>query len=345
VTAAQSEGLARRLRELRAGARLTQPLLGAVFGVRAPSVSAWESTGAPPESRLSDYATFFATPRSLDGRQPRLLTVAELTDDERAARDQLLTELLELREQDLTAVVRAELVPTSTWHFPDGKPIRLICGQLDREDRPKFASGGQPNYMKLSAYADLDALVELFGHIRSLNPSSDVGFDLGDRLEDADYHSHLIVLGGYGAATAIGSGTLEQTDIPVRQIEVDDWEHAMEGKRFEVDGRRYGAEFDATTGQFEDVGLFARIPSPYDSTTTLTVCSGVFTRGVYGSVRFLTDAGVRDRNEKYLAEHFADADSYALLMRVKGQSHATASPDLYVKDTVLLEWPPPDRDS
>ena len=80
---ATGASLARRLRELRlsgfSGVRLTQAQLAGALSQDEPvatsTLSSWENVGAPalpPPSRLSAYALFFATERSLEGG-PHLL--------------------------------------------------------------------------------------------------------------------------------------------------------------------------------------------------------------------------------------------------------------------------------
>ena len=49
---------------------------------------------------------------------------------------------------------------------------------------------------------------------------------------------------------------------------------------------------------------------------TLTICTGVFSRGTYGAVRALTDVNLRSRNEKYLVEHVSIPNEFWLLMHV-----------------------------
>ncbi len=81
-----------------------------------PLISSWESPDnpkVPPASIIQDIATFFASPRSLDGRVSRLLSIDEMTAPERAAREQLLDELTRLRREALDAL-RAALLPPGT---------------------------------------------------------------------------------------------------------------------------------------------------------------------------------------------------------------------------------------
>ena len=83
--------LAARLRELREhewdDANLTQAKLAAALsaeqGVASATLSSWENIKnpkPPPTARLSAYARFFATRRSLDGPEPHLLSLNDLDD-------------------------------------------------------------------------------------------------------------------------------------------------------------------------------------------------------------------------------------------------------------------------
>src|SRR5215472_18086978 len=104
------QALAQRLRTLREGhwpgkkvnqAQLAEALSGdGRRSVSVPLISSWESRTnptVPPVSRIEDIATFFASPRSFDGRVGHLLSVGEMTAPENAARQQLLEELTRLR--------------------------------------------------------------------------------------------------------------------------------------------------------------------------------------------------------------------------------------------------------
>ena len=234
--------LARRLRELRErqwpGVRITQGMLAEAFGGSTPLVSGWESTTnatVPPAGRLLAYATIFATRRSVHEGRVRMLPEQDLTDDERAARDALHRELLDLR----TAAVDPG-TPTSsgrrhgTWYFPDVKEVRIVCGQLTRPS-DTYADLLDPNYTELLQYADLDALVELFGHIRMENPSSDVRYRRADTLRPDDLVAHLVLIGGIflnPASRWIGA----KINLPVQQLSVDE---VADGEIFVVDEGRF----------------------------------------------------------------------------------------------------------
>jgi hypothetical protein len=341
--------LARRLRALRLHhwkEAVRQPQLGKVLGVGASSVSSWEKVEAPkvpPEARLRDYARFFASHRSLDSHPPRLLRDEELTDEERSLESSLFEELRSLRAAAVGELDQsAGSVPRSWWHFPDAGPVRILCGALSDKDRPPFASIKNHNYMVLTAYADLDALVELFGHIRAENPASDIRFELADRFQTDDLKAHLVLLGNIARMQGEGR-ILPAGSIPVQQVPDDQ----LDGEIFEVIGSEPPQRFrprlvgdDPQGAVVEDVGLLLRTPNPHHSTRSVTICSGVFTRGVYGAVRCLTDAGLREENLDYLRGRFSEAETFGLLMRVQVADHVVPTPDLRIDDNRLYEFPP-----
>jgi hypothetical protein len=344
-----SAPLARRLRELREqrwpGHVVTQRALAEALGEGKPlslsSISSYENETTPamaPERRLRAYATFFATERSIADDGPRLLPDAELTDTEMSARDELYLELLSLR----TTVPTARITSTAgaaqdLWSFPPGEPVRLLCGRLEGMSHP-YASPSDPNYTDLLSYADLDALVELFGHIRMRNPTCDVRFLLHDRLTSDDLSSHLVLVGGIGLNRA-NKWILDKTDLPIRQVAS---EEVRNGEVFEVIDGIAGPFMPIVTkdlGLVEDVGLLARLPNPNNTARTLTVCNGVYSRGVLGTARSLTDAELRGQNEAYLRRRFTGRSHFCILMRVPVLGGKAVTPDLQRPENRLYEWP------
>jgi transcriptional regulator with XRE-family HTH domain len=344
-----SAPLARRLRELREqhwpGSVVTQKALAEALGGGKPlsvsSISSYENEdtpSVPPEPRLRAYATFFATERSLADGVARLLPDDQLTDAERSTRDELYVELLSLRPTTVptTRIASAAGVAEDLWSFPEGELVRLLCGRLEGMSH-QYASPTDPNYTELLSYADLDALVELFGHIRMRNPTCDVRFLLHDRLTSDDLSSHLVLVGGIGLNRA-NQWILNMTDLPIRQVTS---EEVMNGEVFEVIDGTAGPFMPKVTedlGLVEDVGLLARLQNPLNTARTLTVCNGVYSRGVLGTVRSLTDAKLRDRNEAYLSERFASQSRFCILMRVPVLGGKAVTPDLPTPENRLYEW-------
>ena len=343
--------LAQRLRDLRElrwpEIGLTQAALAKALssegGLSSATVSSWESSSSPklpPPSRLTAYARFFATRRSVEGDPARLLPLVALTDDERAAYKTLETELLALRDGARRPSAKAEIAVTRSWYFSDSGPLTLICAQLPRKETGSLADPSDPNYTELLSYADLDALVELHGHIRAENSTMDVFFKLSSSVVPDDLSGHVVLLGGI-AWNDKTQRLSEMTSIPVRQVEDPE---IRTGEIFELD-REDGVErFLPTWGDdgstlIEDVGLIVRTSNPLNSNRSLTICNGIHSRGVLGAVRTLTDARLRDSNERYIAENFSNPSNFAILMRVTVIAGQAMTPDFYAHDCVLYQWP------
>lgn len=328
--------LGQRLRALRLehwpGRRVNQQRVADALGVKGPSISAYESGTVPPVDRLRDYAIFFATPRWLEPGAPRRVTADFLDPDETQASTVLNEELTALRETEDSPVHSA--VPF--WRFPDDAPVRIFCGRLDPDDAGRYSTPDDPNFMGLRNAADIDSLVELWGHLRRLNPECDVRHVLGNSFTAEDLAAHLIVLGNI--AQTQGAGRLIPSDtLPVRQVSVDH----LDGEVFEIDYPDGGIErFEPTIEHnrvVQDVSLVARVPSPHHGARTLTVCSGVFTRGVYGAVRSLTSKDLRDGNTRFIRDRFSDPGAFAILFRTRVAESAVVTPDLSDRRNRLWE--------
>jgi hypothetical protein len=275
--------------------------------------------------------------------------LSELRDDEVGADERAAGDLPHAEQIESRSIAPAELDPgtdgsttaRSTFHFPDGGPIRLVCGAAAAESTGAYADPANPNYTRLHGYADPDALVELFGHIRMVNPDSDVRFLLGDEMGPDDLTAHVVLLGGLRLNPA-ARFFAHAGRLPVRQVDDDDVEN---GEVFEIDrdGRPHRflptfLEGDPSLGLIEDVCLLARMPNPNLRDRTLTWCNGVFSRGVLGSVRALTDAQLRDRNEEYVRTRFGGDREFGLLLRVPVFGGEASTPDLANDHHRLYAW-------
>lgn len=339
----QAIRLARALRDLRESVEgdLTQAQLAQALStegrVATPTLSSWESTTAPktPSAvRLSTYARFFATPRSLKGK-PHLIPESDLTAEELIKFRDLESELMNLLDPTEPRVNRS-------FRF-DAGPVVVVCPTAPAELQGALAAEDDPNFTRLRRYADLDALIELFGHLRAENPTLDVFHRLADEVVSDDLSSHLILLGGLGWNRVTRRIQSAIDNIPITQIED---EEVPTGEIFRIETgkepRLLKPEYQEWPDGRElvaDVGYIVRRRSPYNTDRTLTICNGIHSRGVYGAVRCLTDARVREENEKYLAERFPGGE-FAVLMRVPVITNETLSPDLRNPDTRLFEWAP-----
>lgn len=355
--------LARRLRSLRerhwSRLTITQRQLAEALGVSVPLISSWENLSrpvVPPAERLTAYAAFFATRRSVHGTPYRVLADPEFAADELVQRAELERELLALRDAALGPTPGQEpanLAPegavdlpvgSGPWHFPGHNQITIVCAGLPQEDLQhiRMADPDNTDHTELYRFSDLDALFELHGHIRAANPASDVVVRLASDLDADDYTSHLVLIGGvdWNAATR---NLLSRLAVPVTQVGFD---QDPDGASFEalVDGDPHRFRPTVTTDDGhdvirEDVAHFFRGLNPFNRKRTVSVCNGMYSRGVLGAVRTLTDKRFRDRNAAYLEKRFAGSESYSVLSRVTIVDNKVLTPDWTAPDTVLHEWP------
>jgi hypothetical protein len=210
-------------------------------------------------------------------------------------------------------------------------------------------------------------LIELWGHIRALNPELQVAHRLPEKALPVDLSGHLVVLGGIVWNNVAHQLQQVLNDLPIQQVVVPD---LVNGEIFRLpDGQEFRpvwGELEEILGEspskakikaeqtedvwrdgkrrslLEDVAFLARVPNPFNHRRTLTVCSGIYSRGVLGAVRALTDIAVRKRNEAYIAGRFPGG-SFALLMRVPLVNGEAVSPDLENPENRLYEWSPTDE--
>ncbi len=222
-----------------------------------------------------------------------------------------------------------------------------------------------PNAIRNLVNGDIDALLELVGHIRAENPSAAVQWKMSDALTSADdLTGHIVIL---GAADPLSDGQPRMSpaeeftrllDLPVVVdmitpsgeeadpefdfgfvvTEDDKGNPAFGGAHSDVyrprfvrdesgDARPLVKLRGAPQLQY-DVALVARQQNPLNLSAKVTMCSGLFSRGTYGAVRAFTDANLRARNEGYIA-NAVDVENFWMLFQVPIFSgNRTITPDL-----------------
>ncbi|ROP38132.1 hypothetical protein EDD40_3472 [Saccharothrix texasensis] len=359
VVADGSHSLSHRLRALREeqwpDVVITQSDLAQAFSADKPAsvplLSSWESRGkprTPPLNRLAAYATFFATERSVATRPYRLIPVDELTPEELRRREELLRELVALRaavEREDGTTPAQDRADRGFWYFDDRHDITIVVAQLPAGMRAAmpYSDPTQPDYVELYTYADLDALIELHGHIRALNPRSQVNFRIASNLAPDDYTTHLVLLGGVDW-NLVTRELLDRVDLPITQVARHD--EAEAGGFVVRDGEGHERLFAPKLGNsrghevlIEDVGHFYRGTNPFNHKRTVTICNGQYGRGTLGVVRALTDGRFRDRNGAYLETRFAGTDAFSILTRVQVVNGQVVTPDWNLPESRLVEWP------
>jgi hypothetical protein len=341
--------LARRLRQLRLeewpDTRLTQGALANAIGgddsLSPATVASWENKSAPklpPRDRVVAYAQFFATRRSLEP-EPHLVRVDGFTEEEKAAYEDLREELLELHAA-ARGTPEAQPVARRSWLFTDAGPLTIICAQLPEAKAGPLANPDDLNYTELLSYADITSMVELHGHIRAENPEMEVFFKSTRDVKADDLSGHVVIIGGIGW-NEVTRRILELTRLPVMQEEDPAFPSgevfvANIGEKVHKYLPRLSEGKPAKL--LEDVGLLVRMPNPLNSNRTLTMCNGIHSRGVFGAVRSLTDARLRESNERYIAKHFSGNQEFGILMRVQVIEGRAMTPDFSIAGTVLYQW-------
>jgi hypothetical protein len=232
------------------------------------------------------------------------------------------------------------------WRFPDDHPVTLVCAQLPervREPTP-YTDPEDPDYSELLTYADRDALLYLYGHVRALNPHLEVRISTTASLRSADYLTHLVILGGTDF-NVLTRDMLSVLRLPVRMpMRTEDQEWIGFEVIEEGDERRICPVLEEAYGRNvlrEDVLLFFRGVNPFNSDCTITICAGIFARGTLAAVRLLTDPMLGQSNEAYLEERFSESSSFGFIARAMVTNGAVVPPDLSLAENRLYEWMSP----
>jgi hypothetical protein len=336
------------------GVRITQRQLAEAFSahrrITTSSISSWESRVVPPEEWIDVYSIFFATPRSLD-LEAHLLAAGDLTPEERETMVALRAELNGLRVAALAPEAEGDgprLFAQGPWVLTndESEQVTIVCAPLPPEIRARmpYTDSEDPDYIELYTYADLDALLELHGHIRAVNPRAEVRVRTAATLQADDASSHLVLLGGVDwnhltrrVLNSLGLGVSQRwvgSEKDVGQFEVSDNDEVA---TFESVVDRSGGRVRL----IEDVAHFYRGPNPFNKERTVTICNGMYGRGVLGAVRTLTDKQFRERNAAYIERTFGTASSYSILARVRIVAREVVTPDWTDPATRLHGWSAP----
>ena len=236
--------LAQRLRELREhewdDLTVRQAHLATALDASPATVSSYESLSAPKTpttARLTAYAQFFATRRSMNGEGPTLYDPISFTPDERERFEQLKAELLDLHAAIGRDPVGDEPQRRQLLQFPGADRVVVVCPEAPLDSLGPLADEKSLNHTRLHRFADADALLEVFGHIRALNPDLKVFHRLPSEIQQSDLQSHIVLLGGIGwNPTTRRILSHLKAELPIEQI--DDGT-VPEGDVFRVtEGRR-----------------------------------------------------------------------------------------------------------
>jgi len=353
----QQVDLAARLRHQREDLGLTQVQLATALSrekpVQAPTVSTWESTRSPvrpSSSRIEAYARLAATAKRAGG--PVLAPIDVLSEDERRTYAETLRSLTDLYDAaDVHADPEEPARAPTFWDFTDDGPLTIICPSAPDSSRGPLANPDDPNYTESHAWADVDALIDLYGHIRmEVAGRFMVNYRSATDYRVDDLSGHLVLIGGIGwNEFYLQELQPALTRLPVQQIEIptlitgEIFEARSDDgvKRFEPEWITKPADPDNNLPErkslYRDIGYIARTRNPFNPGRSLTICNGTHSRGVLGAVRTLTDIRFRKDNEAYIAEHFPDGE-FAVLIKVPVVQGKAIGVSLADRGAVLFSW-------
>lgn len=235
--------------------------------------------------------------------------------------------------------------------------MSIVCPEAP--DPPSYARQDNLNYTRSAKFADLDALLAVLEQVKAVNPKSPIRIMLLEELEELGelgsdfFRQHLIVIGGAAVERAaptraatrklklpINDKGLFDRDIPLpiaRPIP-DTETHSYYGRVGKDEEREFRSQHDPRGALTRDIGLIGRCPHPFASGKTVTVLSGITSRGVHGAALCLAHPGVRDENERYLMDTFGSTDRFCILMQVPVLNDVAMPPELQRDTTVLYEW-------
>src|SRR5208282_5624567 len=184
---------------------------------------------------------------------------------------------------------------------------------------------------------DLDAVVEVYGQVKADNPAASMIRLLSphDLLRDFALN-YLVVVGG---AAVYDVAPYFAQDIPLPKAE------PIPGTDTHVfkcsvgdEERKFTSTRDEEGVLIEDIGLITRGEHPHAPGHTVTMLSGITSRGVHGTALGFINRHVRDENEEYLRDTFGNANAFCVVMRVPVIQNTALPPNLLREDVRLYEW-------
>lgn len=264
--------------------------------------------------------------------------------DTAAHGERTLCDVISVRPRSRLAMAgpagRARSVDQGVWHYDADSTVIIVCPQLPLEMRSCLADPDNRNHNPSQKLADLDAAIEIFGHVRSASPAAQIRICSAAELDGDLAAEHLIVVGGAAWNTA-SSWFCSALELPIRQVTAPAQE-----EYFTLDGVGDDREFrpnvvtTATGVSGHDIGFFARAPNPFRTDRTVTMFNGVLSFGVLGMVRAFANPAVGGANQDLVASRPASTP-YCLFVRVPIYNSTVPAVDITAAENRLFEWSGP----
>jgi hypothetical protein len=233
--------------------------------------------------------------------------------------------------------IRKPATRPAIWHFPDGSRITLVSYRLPPDRLPPSADINDLNYAPLSALADIDTVVDIYGAIRAYNPMSQIDIIAAQDLNNQHLGDHLVLIGGLawdsmnGWFSRIFQGPIDAGD------PFDHGAIIVRGSDAGAESREFPYVLNGSE-LVEDVGYFIYGKNPQAPERSLTICGGITARGVHGAALCFINKQMRESNEKYCMARFPEGSTFCVVMKVPIGNGNALTPDLTRKGNRLFEW-------
>jgi len=189
--------------------------------------------------------------------------------------------------------------------------ITVVCPELPPSYRPRYSQRDSQEYVRLSKFGDLDALMEVLTLLPKIAPEREVRYLVPSELHRKDREGDLIVIGG--------PDFNELTEKSNRAVDLPYECKVVRGVPQYVDqtnGEKFVMEFDKHKRESMDYGLFARLPNPWNEKSTMILIEGLGTRGVLGALFAFGLHATGKRNAKAVMDRLGTSSGFAVLIPV-----------------------------
>jgi hypothetical protein len=230
-----------------------------------------------------------------------------------------IEDLLESSQLDIEDIRRL-------W-FPEGTSTINVIGPPS-QTKTEFAEITSSNYAYLHRFGDKDALLEILLLLSRLYPTTKIRKYMAD---DFDFHSDflkedIVVLGGPGGGHGDEGNRFTKLiteRIGSRVSYSEDCEN-MYVKGSEI----FSATYDNDGNTKSDYGYFARIPNPFNPSSTAILIHGIHTFGVLGSARAFSDDSLARKNIQYILDKIGMNPYFECCLRVDVIKGNTTIPEV-----------------
>ena len=252
---------------------------------------------------------------------------------------EMLSDLSEGFNNFIERAHKPEYLFKRIWGLEDNDSVTVICTELDKPELRMHPE--QNEFIYLSKYGDLDALVEVLTTLHRLYRNLRVGLFTGSEVKARriPYTGNLILIGGpdYNAATR-----LFNKYVPYAYKRGDGGEHDIY-LRDRRDKQVYYPKFARHSGHDEirDFGFFLKMRNPRNLDKKIIMIGGSHTYGVYGAARAFsyegdTREGIQYNNCKAVVDKLGFDPEFSSIFGVEGSDQTIDIPVIELRLTRKL---------